>query len=54
MHRYFSPLKSLLLNIFCVFFFLPQLGVSMDETVKEKDLSDLLWVFGCESSTVSV
>ena len=26
----------------------------MDETVKEKDLSDLLWVFGCESSTVSV
>ena len=26
----------------------------MDETVKERDLSDLLWVFGCESSTVSV
>ncbi|XP_075683416.1 glycine dehydrogenase (decarboxylating), mitochondrial isoform X2 [Rhinoderma darwinii] len=26
------------------------LGVSIDETVKEKDLDDLLWVFGCESS----
>ncbi|XP_066460352.1 glycine dehydrogenase (decarboxylating), mitochondrial [Eleutherodactylus coqui] len=26
------------------------LGVSLDETVKEKDLDDLLWVFGCESS----
>ncbi|KAM7446728.1 hypothetical protein ABFA07_004971 [Porites harrisoni] len=30
------------------------LGVSMDETVKERDLSDLLWVFGCESSTDSL
>ena len=30
-----------------------QVGVSLDETVKEKDLSDLLWVFGCESSTVT-
>ena len=27
--------------------------MSLDETVKEKDLVDLLWVFGCESSTVS-
>ncbi|XP_040213560.1 glycine dehydrogenase (decarboxylating), mitochondrial [Rana temporaria] len=26
------------------------LGVSIDETIKEKDLDDLLWVFGCESS----
>ncbi|KAG8595572.1 hypothetical protein GDO81_001559 [Engystomops pustulosus] len=26
------------------------LGVSLDETVKEKDLDDLLWAFGCESS----
>uniref|UniRef100_H3DDQ2 Glycine cleavage system P protein n=1 Tax=Tetraodon nigroviridis TaxID=99883 RepID=H3DDQ2_TETNG len=26
------------------------LGVSLDETVSEKDLDDLLWVFGCESS----
>lgn len=30
-----------------------KVGVSLDETVKEKDLVDLLWVFGCESSTVS-
>lgn len=29
-------------------------GVSLDETVKEKDLADLLWVFGCESSTDSL
>uniref|UniRef100_A0A4W3I829 glycine dehydrogenase (aminomethyl-transferring) n=1 Tax=Callorhinchus milii TaxID=7868 RepID=A0A4W3I829_CALMI len=26
------------------------LGVSLDETVNERDLDDLLWVFGCESS----
>uniref|UniRef100_A0A674MPZ6 glycine dehydrogenase (aminomethyl-transferring) n=1 Tax=Takifugu rubripes TaxID=31033 RepID=A0A674MPZ6_TAKRU len=26
------------------------LGVSLDETVSERDLDDLLWVFGCESS----
>ncbi|KAK2845611.1 hypothetical protein Q7C36_010465 [Tachysurus vachellii] len=26
------------------------LGVSLDETITEKDLDDLLWVFGCESS----
>ncbi|KAK6312945.1 hypothetical protein J4Q44_G00162920 [Coregonus suidteri] len=26
------------------------LGVSLDETVMERDLDDLLWVFGCESS----
>uniref|UniRef100_A0A3B3ZSA5 glycine dehydrogenase (aminomethyl-transferring) n=1 Tax=Periophthalmus magnuspinnatus TaxID=409849 RepID=A0A3B3ZSA5_9GOBI len=26
------------------------LGVSLDETVTERDLDDLLWVFGCESS----
>uniref|UniRef100_A0A3Q3NIX3 glycine dehydrogenase (aminomethyl-transferring) n=1 Tax=Labrus bergylta TaxID=56723 RepID=A0A3Q3NIX3_9LABR len=25
-------------------------GVSLDETVTERDLDDLLWVFGCESS----
>lgn len=30
----------------------PQLGVSLDETVTERDLDDLLWVFGCESSAV--
>lgn len=29
-------------------------GVSLDETVQEKDLVDLLWVFGCESSTDSL
>ncbi|KAG8522156.1 Glycine dehydrogenase (decarboxylating), mitochondrial [Galemys pyrenaicus] len=27
-----------------------QLGISLDETVSEKDLDDLLWIFGCESS----
>uniref|UniRef100_D4A5Q9 Glycine cleavage system P protein n=1 Tax=Rattus norvegicus TaxID=10116 RepID=D4A5Q9_RAT len=27
------------------------LGISLDETVTEKDLDDLLWIFGCESST---
>eukprot|EP00064_Thunnus_orientalis_P018669 superscaffoldBa00004371_g18772 len=26
------------------------LGISLDETVTERDLDDLLWVFGCESS----
>uniref|UniRef100_A0A2K6PYC7 Glycine cleavage system P protein n=3 Tax=Cercopithecidae TaxID=9527 RepID=A0A2K6PYC7_RHIRO len=26
------------------------LGISLDETVNEKDLDDLLWIFGCESS----
>uniref|UniRef100_A0A5F8H1M2 Glycine cleavage system P protein n=1 Tax=Monodelphis domestica TaxID=13616 RepID=A0A5F8H1M2_MONDO len=26
------------------------LGISLDETVTEKDLDDLLWIFGCESS----
>ncbi|XP_006627116.1 glycine dehydrogenase (decarboxylating), mitochondrial [Lepisosteus oculatus] len=26
-------------------------GVSLDETVTERDLDDLLWVFGCESSS---
>lgn len=31
-----------------------QLGVSLDETVTERDLDDLLWVFGCESSAVSI
>uniref|UniRef100_A0A671UHZ3 Glycine dehydrogenase (decarboxylating) n=1 Tax=Sparus aurata TaxID=8175 RepID=A0A671UHZ3_SPAAU len=25
-------------------------GISLDETVTERDLDDLLWVFGCESS----
>uniref|UniRef100_A0A8C5RM48 glycine dehydrogenase (aminomethyl-transferring) n=1 Tax=Laticauda laticaudata TaxID=8630 RepID=A0A8C5RM48_LATLA len=28
------------------------LGASLDETVNEKDLDDLLWIFGCESSAV--
>ncbi|KAI2664381.1 Glycine dehydrogenase (decarboxylating), mitochondrial [Labeo rohita] len=27
-----------------------RLGVSLDETVTERDLDDLLWIFGCESS----
>uniref|UniRef100_A0A8B9GKH4 Glycine cleavage system P protein n=1 Tax=Amazona collaria TaxID=241587 RepID=A0A8B9GKH4_9PSIT len=27
-----------------------RLGVSLDETVNEKDLDDILWSFGCESS----
>ncbi|NXF39802.1 GCSP dehydrogenase, partial [Nyctibius bracteatus] len=27
-----------------------RLGVSLDETVNEKDLDDILWIFGCESS----
>ncbi|XP_051960703.1 glycine dehydrogenase (decarboxylating), mitochondrial-like [Xyrauchen texanus] len=26
------------------------LGVSLDETISERDLDDLLWIFGCESS----
>ena len=26
----------------------------MDETIEEKDLDDLFWVFGCESSSVSL
>ena len=26
------------------------LGISLNETVNEKDLDDLLWIFGCESS----
>ncbi|KAH0628317.1 hypothetical protein JD844_009274 [Phrynosoma platyrhinos] len=29
------------------------LGVSLDETITEKDLDDLLWIFGCESSAGS-
>lgn len=29
-------------------------GVSLDETIKEKDLADLLWVFGCDSSVESL
>ncbi|ERE77117.1 glycine dehydrogenase [Cricetulus griseus] len=29
------------------------LGISLDETVTEKDLDDLLWIFGCESSAGS-
>uniref|UniRef100_A0A8C8SVZ8 Glycine decarboxylase n=1 Tax=Pelusios castaneus TaxID=367368 RepID=A0A8C8SVZ8_9SAUR len=27
-----------------------KIGVSLDETVSERDLDDLLWIFGCESS----
>ncbi|POI33050.1 hypothetical protein CIB84_003198, partial [Bambusicola thoracicus] len=27
-----------------------RVGVSLDETVNEKDLDDILWIFGCESS----
>ncbi|EMP33176.1 Glycine dehydrogenase [decarboxylating] [Chelonia mydas] len=27
------------------------IGVSLDETVTERDLDDLLWIFGCESSS---
>lgn len=27
-----------------------KLGISLDEIVNEKDLDDLLWIFGCESS----
>lgn len=37
-------------NPLCLLF--EQLGVSLDETVTERDLDDLLWVFGCESSAV--
>lgn len=36
----------------CYFNLYTQLGVSLDETVTERDLDDLLWVFGCESSAV--
>jgi len=43
-------LQPLFANVCCLLF---KVGVSLDETVKEKDLTDLLWVFGCESSTVS-
>ena len=31
-----------------------QLGVSLDQTVRERDIDDLLWVFGSESSAVSI
>ncbi|KAM6391975.1 glycine dehydrogenase (decarboxylating), mitochondrial [Rhynochetos jubatus] len=27
-----------------------RIGLSLDETVNEKDLDDILWIFGCESS----
>ncbi|KAK3716749.1 hypothetical protein QZH41_018229 [Actinostola sp. cb2023] len=30
------------------------IGVSLDETVKEEDLNDLLWIFGCESTAEEV
>ncbi|ELW69320.1 Glycine dehydrogenase [decarboxylating], mitochondrial [Tupaia chinensis] len=30
------------------------LGISLDETVSEKDLDDLLWIFGCESSALGI
>lgn len=30
-----------------------KIGVSLDETVEEDDLNDLLSVFGCSSSAVS-
>jgi len=33
--------------------FLHEVGVSLDETVEEKDVNDLLAVFGCSSSAVS-
>ena len=46
-----SQLDSVLMTA-SVFFYL-KVGVALDETVREKDLTDLLWVFGCESSTVS-
>lgn len=42
----------LLLKIYFKILLIPQLGVSLDETVTERDLDDLLWVFGCESSAV--
>lgn len=42
-----------MIRLTCMFPLL-QLGVSLDETVTERDLDDLLWVFGCESSAVSV
>ena len=42
------------LQINCNLFFLFKVGVSLDETIKEKDLADLLWVFGCDSSVVSI
>lgn len=41
------------LNISHFLFQWLQLGVSLDETITERDLDDLLWVFGCESSAVS-
>ncbi|EDO36039.1 predicted protein [Nematostella vectensis] len=31
-----------------------KVGVSLDETVKEQDLDDLLWVFGCDSKAAEV
>jgi len=45
------PLELRTLSNYCCFY--PQLGVSLDETVNEKDLDDILWIFGCESSAVS-
>lgn len=44
----------LLIPLFMKVLFCQQLGVSLDETVSEKDLDDLLWVFGCESSAVGL
>ncbi|XP_031561136.1 glycine dehydrogenase (decarboxylating), mitochondrial-like [Actinia tenebrosa] len=29
-------------------------GLSLDETVKEQDLNDLLWIFGCKSNAVEI
>lgn len=43
-------LNKRLMNLFLC----RQVGVSLDETVTERDLDDLLWVFGCESSAVSL
>ena len=30
-----------------------KIGISVDETVEEKDLNDLLWIFGCDKKVVS-
>uniref|UniRef100_A0AAY4BXB9 Glycine dehydrogenase (aminomethyl-transferring) n=1 Tax=Denticeps clupeoides TaxID=299321 RepID=A0AAY4BXB9_9TELE len=54
-HMYTFPELSVkcwfaVIFIYSFHLFTDHLGVSLDETVTERDLDDLLWVFGCESS----
>ena len=31
-----------------------QVGIAVDETVEENDINDLLWIFGCGDTAVSI